>query len=70
MNKSISNSTNNISNQVPYFPTSNYSIKSFKFSESKYRFSIRGPISWKGIPTISKNSVKKKLLEIENNKCF
>ena len=58
------------------FSTSNHSILSFKLSKSKYRTSIRGPTLWKNIPTNSekmqesvtvfKNSVRKRLLELEN----
>ena len=58
------------------FSTLNYSISPFKLSKSKYRISIRGPILWKNIPTnsekmqesvtISKNYMRKKLLELQN----
>ena len=58
------------------FSTSNHSKLSFKLSKSKYRTSIRGPTLWKNIPTNSekmqesvtvfKNSVRKRLLELEN----
>ena len=58
------------------FSTSNYSIPPFKLSKSKYKISIKGPTLWKNIPTISekmqesvtvfKDSIRKKLLELEN----
>ena len=57
------------------FSTSNYSIRRFKLSKSKYRISIRGHILWKNISantkkkqesvTVFKNSMRKKLLELQ-----
>ena len=62
------------------FSTSNYSIPTFKLSKSKYRISIRGPTLWKNFPTNSekmqasvtvfKNSMRKKLLELQNETYF
>ena len=62
------------------FSTSNYSIPPFKLSKSKYRISIRGPTLWKNIPTNSekmqesvtvfKNSMRKKLLELQNETSY
>ena len=58
------------------FSTSNYSIPPFKLSKSKYRISIRGPKLWEKIATniekmqesitAFKNSMRKKLLELQN----
>ena len=44
------------------FSTSNYSIPPFQLSKSKYRISIRGP----HYGLVFKNSMRKKLLELEN----
>ena len=62
------------------FSTSNYKTPAFKLSTSKYRISIRGPILWKDIPansekmqesvTVFKNSMRKKLLELENETSY
>ena len=63
------------------FSTSNYSIPPFKSNKSKYIISNRGPTLWKNIPinpekmqetvTVFKNSVTKKLLELQNEtSCF
>ena len=62
------------------FSTSNQSIPPFKFSKSKYRISIRGPTLWKNIPTnfekmqesvtVFKNSMRKKLLKLQNEKSY
>ena len=59
------------------FSTSNYSTLSFKWNNSKYRISIRGPTLWKNIPTnsekmqesvnIFQTSMRKKLLELFKN---
>ena len=58
------------------FSTSNYSIPPFKLSKSKYRISIRHPTLRQNIPkdsekmqgsvTVLKSSMKRKLLELEN----
>ena len=62
------------------FSTSNYKTPAFKLSTSIYRISIRGPILWKDIPansekmqesvTVFKNSMRKKLLELENETSY
>ena len=62
------------------FSTSNYSIPPFKLRKSKYRISIRGPTLWKNIPTNSekmqksvtvfKNSMRKKVLELQNETSY
>ena len=62
------------------FSTSNYSIPPFKLSESQYRISIRDPTLLKKIPTnsekmqesvtIFKNSMRKKLLELQNETSY
>ena len=56
--------------------TSNYSIPPFKLCKSEYRISIRGPTLSKNVlansekmqesVTVFKNSIKKKLLDLEN----
>ena len=58
------------------FSSSNCSILPLKLSKSKYSISRRGPTLWKNIPknfekmqesvTVFKNSMRKKLLELEN----
>ena len=62
------------------FSIFNYSIPLFKLSTSKYRISIRDPTLWKNIPTNSekmqesvtlfKNSMRKKLLELQNETSY
>ena len=79
--KIFQNKFNKATHKYPTnFSTFNYSIPPFKLSNSKYRISIRGPTLRKNIPTNSekmqesatvfKNSMRKKLLELQNKTSY
>ena len=79
--KQIKKQTKNKTHRYPTnFSTSNCSIPLFKLIQHKYRISVRGPTLWKNTPTnpekmqesvtVSKNSLRKKLLGLQIETLF